>query len=299
MSTPKSHHFVPRSYLARFSDSDGFLHVFDRHLRSFRRQRPKEVMTINHYYRQEWAPSGVDPNIMEKGLGEWLETHAKKSIDRLIHAPATLTEPEMETLLSYLELQRIRVPRQFDMAKTLMRETLMRNMPSEAAAKIHAGRISLTIEKPARFEYIRTLVGGLLPWFGIMKWEICQAEEGASFVTTDSPVSLYNPAAPPPAEPGLALAGTKVFFPLDSRHVLLLRHSRYRTESEMSPLTVLPEPSVKDGEISIAHGEVWNTDKVNLFNWQMLQLSDRFVVAESREVLEACISYDNRWLYSA
>lgn len=256
-------------------------------------------MTINHYYRQEWAPSGVDPNIMEKGLSGWLEAEAKTSIDRLIDAPATLTEQEMTTLLIYLELQRIRVPRQFEMMKTLMRETLMRDMPSEAAALIHAGRASLMIEKPARFEYIRTLVGGLFPWFGVMKWEIGQAEEGASFVTTDSPLSLYNPATPPPVEPGLALAGTKVFFPLDSRHVLLLRHSEYRKGSDMSPLTVLSEPSVKNRGISIAHGEAWNTNKVNLFNWQMLQLSDRFVVAESREVLEACISYDNRWLYSA
>lgn len=256
-------------------------------------------MAINHYYRQEWAPSGGDPNIMEKGLGEWLERDVKKSIDRLIHEPATLTEQEMATLLTYLELQRIRVPRQFDMAKTLMQETLMRDMPSEAAALIRAGRASLTIEDSARFEYIRTLVGKLSPWFGVMKWEICQAEEGASFVTTDSPLSLYNPATPPPAEPGLALAGTIVLFPLDSHHMLFLRHSEYLTRSDMSPLAVLPEPSVKDGWISIASGRVWNTDKVNTFNWQMLQLCDRFVVAESREVLEACISYDNRWLYSA
>ena len=299
MNTPKSNHFVPCSYLARFTDSDGFLHVFDRHLGSFRRQRPKEVMTINYYYRQEWAPTGVDPNIMEKGLGEWLETHAKKSIDRLINEPATLTEQEIATLLTYLELQRIRVPRQFSMVKSLMRETLMTNMPPEAAALIRTGRASLTIEKPARFEYIRTLIGKLYPWFGAMKWEICQAEEGANFVTTDSPLSYYNPEALPPAEPGIALAGTKVFFPLDSRHVLLLRHSEYRTKSKMSPVTVLPEPSVKDGRISITHGEVWNPDKVNTFNWQMLQLCDRFVVAASKEVLEACISYDSRWLYSA
>ena len=185
------------------------------------------------------------------------------------------------------------------MVKTLMREALIRNMPSEAVAEIRAGRAMLTITDSARFEYMRMINGKLLPWFGAMKWEICQAEEGASFVTTDSPLSLYNPAAPPPAEPGLALAGTIVLFPLDSRHVLFLRHSEYQIGSDMSPLTVLPEPSVKDGWISIASGTVWNTDRVNTFNWQMLLLCDRFVVAESKEVLEACISYDSRWLYSA
>ncbi len=30
-------------------------------------------MKINSYYCQDWVPPGVDPNILEKGLGEWLE----------------------------------------------------------------------------------------------------------------------------------------------------------------------------------------------------------------------------------
>ena len=294
MSTPKSHHFVPRSYLARFSDNEGFLHVFDHQTRLFRRQRPKEVMTVNNYYRQEWAPSGVDPNIMEKTLGEWLETDAKESIDRLIHEPSTLTEADTATLLIYLEVQRIRVPRQSDMAKALIRETLLRLAPPEAAAEIRAGRFLLTIKDSARFEYMRTLLGKLQTWFGRMEWEIVRAEDGASFVTTDSPVSLYNPATPPPAEPGLALTGTVVFFPLDSTHVLLMRHSKIRTEEGMSPLTVLEEPCVENDQISPSHGPEWTTDVVNEFNWKMVQLCDRLVVGESKRVLEACVSDDSR-----
>ena len=85
----KMHHYVPRSYLARFVDDHSFLHVFDRGTRSLRRQRPKEVMKINSYYRQDWAPERVDPNIMETKLGEWLEAEAKGAIDRLIGASAT------------------------------------------------------------------------------------------------------------------------------------------------------------------------------------------------------------------
>ena len=247
-------------------------------------------MKANHYYRQEWTPSGVDPNILEKTLGEWLEADAKESIDRLIHEPSTLTDTDMATLLIYLEFQRIRVPRQSDMAKALMRKTVMRLVPSEAAAEIRAGRFRLTIRDSARFEYMRMLTGQLNSWFEIMEWEVCQAEEGTSFVTTDSPVSLYNPATPPPAEPGLALAGTIVFFPLDSRHVLLLRHSEFRRESDMSPLTVLQEPSLEDEKISVTNGATWNTNIVNNFNWKMVQLCGRLVVAESKEVLEACAS---------
>ena len=300
MSNPKSHHFVPRSYLARFSDNEGFLHVFDRQTRSFRRQRPKEVMTISNYYRQEWASSGVDPNIMEKTLGEWLETDAKESIDRLIHEPSTLTETNTETLLNYLEVQRIRVPRQAEMAKALIRETLLRLAPPEAAAEIRAGRVLLTIKDSARFEFMRTLLGKLQTWFGEMEWEVVRAEDGANFVTTDSPVSLYNLAFRPPAEPGLGLAGTVVFFPLDSRHVLLMRHSEFSTQERVSPLTVLEEPCVENDQnsISISHGLEWNTDFVNDFNRKMVQRGQRFVVAESKEVLEACVSDDSRPLCS-
>lgn len=256
-------------------------------------------MTVNNYYRQDWAPSGVDPNIMEKTLGEWLETDAKESIDRLIDEPSTFTETDTETLLVYLELQRIRVPRQSEMAKALMRETLMQHVSREAAAEIRAGRFLLTIKDSARFEYMRTLVGKLQSWFGRMEWKVIRSEEGAGFVTTDSPVSLYNLATPPPAEPGLALAGTVVFFPLDSRHVLLMRHPEIRTEPGMSPLTVLQEPCVENDQISLTHGGMWNTDVVNNFNWKMVQLCDRFVVAESEEVLQACALEGSRPLYSS
>jgi hypothetical protein len=100
-NNPRMHHYVPKSYLMRFTDKQGFLHVFDRSSRSFRRQRPEKVMKINSYYRQEWAPDGVDPNILEKSLGEWLEVNAKDSIDRLVNSPSSLTDDDIATLLIY------------------------------------------------------------------------------------------------------------------------------------------------------------------------------------------------------
>jgi len=289
-NNPKMHHFVPRSYLERFTDKEGFLHVFDRSSRSFRRQRPKEVMKINSYYRQEWAPPGVDPNIIEKTLGEWLETNAKDSIDRLIQCPAELTEDDTATLLTYIEMQRIRVPRQSETAKELMRATILRLAPPDAAAEIHAGKVLLTMKDSARFDYMRMIIGELHPWFGRMEWEIFEAESGSAFVTTDSPVSLYNPEIPPPAEPGLALARTFVFFPLSSRYALLMRHPEFRTDSDISAVTVLPDPPDEDSKLSIIHGAVWNSRIVNNFNWKMVQLSDHLVVGESKDVLKACNS---------
>ena len=83
-------------------------------------------MKIRYYNRQPWAPQGVDPNILETGLGNDLERKAKYAIDRLIDDPASLDEDDIVTLLTYLEFQRIRVPRQAETAKGLMRETILR-----------------------------------------------------------------------------------------------------------------------------------------------------------------------------
>jgi hypothetical protein len=279
-------HFVPRSYLERFTCDEGFLHVFDRSSRSYRRQRPKEVMKINSYYRQDWVPSGVDPNIAEKTLGQWLERDTKVSIDRLICCSDDLSDEDTATLMIYFESQRIRVPRQFRTAKELMKATLLELAPHDAAHAIQSGELLLEIKDSARFQYMHILTGELHPWFARMEWEVFRAESGAAFVTTDSPVSFYNPRICPPHEAGLALAGTMVFFPLSSRCILLMRHP----EGRVDPLAVLPDPPSKDRPRSIESGRVWSREVVDNFNWKMVKLSDRLVVAESKSVLEACVT---------
>ncbi len=260
-SATKNHHYVPSSYLGRFADAEGFLNVWDRPRSQLRRQRPAEVMKIRYYYRQPWAPQGIDPNIMETALGQDLEGKARNVIDRLIDQPACLDDNDTATLLVYLEFQRIRVPRQAATAKQLM------------------------MKESARFDYMRWMNGNLHPWFARMEWEVIEAEKGAVFITTDSPVSLYNPECPPPAEAGIALAGTKVLFPLSSRTLLLMRHPECRSEH---PLKVLVDPMLGDGVISITHGAVWDQKVVTSTNWKLLRLAHHFVVGESKEVLEQC-----------
>jgi hypothetical protein len=289
-NNPKGHHVVPESYLKRFTDSSGFLHVYDRTSDQWRRQRPKEVMHVRYYYRQEWAPAGVDQNVLEERLGEWLERTAKNAIDRLILTPSELPEQDIATFLVYLEFQRVRVPRQAERAKALMRDTILRLAPPDIIADIQAGKFQLTMKKSARFDYMRMMVGQLHPWFARMEWEVIEAEKGSTFVTTDSPLSLYNAACPPPAEAGIALAGTIVLFPLDSRHLLIMRHPEYRKTPSISRLKILPDPIRGDGLLPVTRGAVWSRNMVPSHNWKMVQLSDRLVVGESKEVLEQCIS---------
>lgn len=249
-------------------------------------------MHRRNFYRQEWAPAGIDPNILEKTLAEWMEDIAKNAIDRLILSPSELSDEEISTFLLYVEFQRIRVPRQAASAKTLMRDTILRLAPLDIIADIRTGRCQLTMKKSAHFDYMRMMVGQLHPWFARMEWEVIEAGEGAAFVTTDSPLSLYNAACPSPAEAGIALVGTIVLFPLDSRHLLVMRHPEYRKNPRISRLKILPEPIPIRGNdlISVTSGKVWSRNLVANHNRVMARLSDRLIVSESKEVLERCLA---------
>lgn len=242
-------------------------------------------MKIRYYNRQPWAPPGVDPNILETSLGEDLENRAKHAMDRLIGDPNSLDDNDTATLLVYMEFQRIRVPRQAETAKALMREALLRAAPPEVAQSVRGGELQLAMKESARFDYMRWMIGNLHPWFARMEWEIVEAQRGSVFITTDSPVSFYNPHFAPPTEAGIALAGTIVFFPLSSHYLLIMRHPECRSEH---PLKVLDEPEPTDGVIPISFGATWDSEVVTNTNWKLSRLAHHFIVAESEEPLKQC-----------
>lgn len=274
---------MPESYLKRFTDPKGFLHIRDTARDQTRYEKPNKIMEINAYYRQAWAPSGIDQNILEYGFASGIELQIKSVIDCLIQSPAALTDDGAASLLVYLEIQRIRVPRQAACAKALMRETILRLAPADITAQIESGTSKLTMKDSARFDFMRMAIGTLHPWLAHMEWEIVEAEVGSSFITTDSPVSFYNPACPPPAEAGIGLAGTKVFFPLSSRKLLLMRHPECRSES---PLTILSESTAQSRNVTLSYGAIWDASVVRKTNWKLARLAHELFVADSEGVLK-------------
>ena len=120
----------------------------------YRRQKPKEVMVINRYNRQEWAPEGTDPDILEKTLGTWIEPDAQKIFDKLTTRPADITDDESPILLLYLELQRLRVSRQAQMAKELLKSGIAHLFP-ETVGEIRRCGMKIIIKESFRFEMMR------------------------------------------------------------------------------------------------------------------------------------------------
>ncbi|MBX9630107.1 MAG: DUF4238 domain-containing protein [Burkholderiales bacterium] len=278
-SRPKKHHFVPRWYLERFTDRDGFLHILDRPSKTLRRQRPEAVMKINAYYRQDWVPAGTDPDVLEKTLGSWLEPKARNATARLVADLHSIDDDDIATLISYLQMQRIRVPRQLEHLKVLMQEALEKRAPSEMQEAIRSGTMRIKVYDSARIEIMRILLGAFSDWFACMEWDIVTAATGSAFVSSDSPVSFHNEGVSPQIEPGIAMVGTRVLFPLDPRHVLILTHSPYTKKPSPSPTMLLPPPPREDGNIAMHFSLTWNAQTVESFNRTLTRLSDRLVVA--------------------
>lgn len=277
--SPKSHHYVPRSYLNRFTDTKGFLYVHDFKRHQTRRQRPKEVMKIDAYYRQNWVSKGIDVNLFETELAKGIENDAKNILDKLVVAPHELNDRDMENLVLYIELQRIRVPRQAETAMDLIRSAILKSAPSDITREIHNGRLQLNKDS-ARFDYMKMATGSIHPWISRMNWEIIEADSESVFITTDSPVHFYNSAVLPPAEPGLALAGTIILFPLSSKKLLLIRHQECRAKS---PLTILEKFKI-DIEISLTYGTVWDRALVERTNRMLATLAHEIIVGENENV---------------
>ncbi|HDH28847.1 MAG TPA: DUF4238 domain-containing protein [Euryarchaeota archaeon] len=291
MSNPKKHHFVPRWHLEKFVDNKGFLHVLDKVKVAWRRQKPKEVMVVNQYYRQKWAPEGIDPNILEKSLGSKLEPEAKAAFDRLLAQAPDINDAETAAMLAYLELQRIRVPRQAEAAKQLLRRAIIKNSPPEVAKSIFDGKVNIDINDSFRFDFMRMVVGQMGVYFSRMEWEVVDAVEGSSFVITDSPVTYHNVDFFPPDEAGIALAGTKVFFPLSASRLLILRHPEYTIDGKVGASDKIPGPELTNGRIKVVFGRAWTEEQVNRANWIMMQLSDRYVAGCNKEILESMVGF--------
>lgn len=294
MSIPKRHHFVPESYLNGFAEEGtDFLNVYSKSSGLWRRQKPNQVMVRNKYYRQEWAPEGVDKNILEKTLGSTVEPNGITSLRKLVSAAETLDDDDTASILAYLQLQRIRVPRQAEMAKSAARTALTNEI-----MKTHEGRQVLregkvVIKDSFRFEFMRNINGALSPYFSRMIWELIKAGPGLSFVTSDSPVSFYNvDFLPPLTEPGPALYGTVVLFPINKRNLLLMRHPEYERGERKASDALPRDLDIEDGVIEIRKDIVWGEGEVNSHNWTMLQLCQDLIVGESKEALEKAIGQE-------
>jgi len=290
MNNPKRHHFVPESYLKGFSEEKtGMLNIYSKISAVWRRQKPKKVMVRSKYYHQDSAPDGIDKNILEKMLGSSIEPKGMEALKKLITEPDALNEEGMADILVYLQFQRFRVPRQADLAKALAKSVLTRELHKTSEGREALKHSEIVIKDSFRINFMEMSHGTLTPYFSRMIWLLIEAEHGTSFITSDSPVTFHNPDVIPPAEPGPALYGTSVFFPINKRYLLALHHPEFES-GEKETMEHLPKDlDIEDGQIECRRDIIWRKDQVEWLNRLMLQYSQDLIVGETKSALESAV----------
>lgn len=295
MNASERHHFVPQWYLRNFCDPiTGMVQVYDKQKSTYRRQKPREIMFINRYYRQEWAPEGIDPDIFEKMLSTGVEGPGKLALQRLITMPSDFRAEETVAIMCYLAFQRLRVPRQARWARMVMEQSLLQMLAPELKSHFLDGTIEMT--EGYRFRFMKEMLRPVISWFCRMRWNIFETAQDVQFITTDSPVSFFNVSFPPPAEAGIGFVGTKVLFPISPHLMLIMSHPEYDGGSEtIDPLTRLEEPKTEDGGVQVVFQPPLPAEAVRTFNSCMFRLSDRIVVSQSKSSLEKCVVDTPPW----
>lgn len=289
MKNPKRQHFVPRAYLETFTDSDGFLHLYSKGSDLWYRQKPIKAFVRSKYYRQEWAPDGTDPNILERKLGEDFEPKGLATLKKLVTCPESLTDDDTAFMLTYLQFQRIRVPRQGDKAKEAAKNVLTSLVAQTPKGREALKYVRINVKDSFRFEYMKTAHGVFSPYFARMVWHVIQAPEGSFFVTSDSPVTFLNEKFYPPLEPGIALYGTVVVYPISSKYILMMRHPEFETGEKAADDALPKNLPLKDGVIEIRTNLIMTQEEVNKQNWFMYVLCQDLIVGVSKRVLEDTI----------
>lgn len=293
-------HFVPKWYLKKFTDTaSGFLHIYDKINEMWRKQKPEKVMRIKNYYKQNWAPKGIDKNILENIYSN-IEGHAKDAFSKLISNPKTLVIKDFLFMLHYIELQRIRVPKQDRIAKELLKTELIfdaiNNNDVSLVPQLLSGNIK--IKDSCRFDFMKMATGTISPYLTRMIWEIISAPDGYSFVTSDNPILFLNRDFPPPRnfpplqEPLVAQIGTIVIFALSPKHLLHLRHPENVKDMKLSHSTLLEDVKMESGFIKGNHRKGWTKEMAIKQNGMMLRLSDTIIVANNKEVLEDALRHE-------
>jgi len=279
MSEPRRHHYLPISYLRRFTDDgtdDGQLWLFDIDDRVMRQLRPINTGIQKHYNALKNKDGTRDLRI-ERALCE-IEGAAVPILDK-IERRETLTKAERDKLAFFVAAQMHRVPTfEAEVGKivestTKMSMRMLLGNPARAAAAMErfeketGEKVGLTPEKMAdfvtsdRFKVVATRNASLhmmvaqapkmAGYFQQMDWGFFYAPTGSAFITSDNPFYLMPPSdidwKPKLYGIGVLTPGTRKIFPLSPR-VCLAMFDRGETThyGEASP------ESVRDANIGIA-----------------------------------------------
>ena len=265
------------------------LAVSDLQTGEIRLQRPTKVMRQRDYFRQSHAPEDVDQFLFERVKADRFETQLATIISKLCRGCHELTEDELILFIQHLELQYLTVPRQTRLLKVQAERFITHialGIP-EVADDLQKGLCKIEMKDEFRFTSLRDILndGTFFDFISRMIWNVWEAPQGYAFITSDNPVTFYNPAISAPEMVGIGLAGSTMFFPLNSRYCLELCHRESLGDSKLDPLTPL---NVDLGDVEGVHicpGGTMSPDMAYFVNCLQALTADRNLAGSDEAIL--------------
>lgn len=190
MSIPKRHHYVPKFYLERFTDSAGFLWVFDKQTDRVFQSRPVNLAAQGWFYEaSELQGTETDPIFLESQFAG-LETEAANITAcwlQQVEIGDSITIPEVnrDIMSLYIVTQLFRTAEQRAILEQFVRAVDfygVEQAPSEDNLKnLH---VRLLCD-----DLIHQAVAALKCFI----WVFAKNRSGVSFYTSDHPVMLKSP----------------------------------------------------------------------------------------------------------
>jgi len=205
------HHYLPVSYLKRFADQHGFLHVLDFHEQRRFKTKPQNVAKIRDYYTAETAERTDDVGV-ERMLSVF-ESNAEPVFDRIIRENRIPLESEAwDHACAFIALLDQRLP----IAREAYKQSAdwMMNLIDERciSANVHQNSyIQMMLETSKR---LAPLIGEMTPHLLV--------SNDAEFITGDCPLAKRDRQPSDFYGLGWAVATIEVGLPIGRHHCIVL-----------------------------------------------------------------------------
>jgi len=237
MSTPRKHHYIPKSFLAAWTNSgtpDGSLQVIDKSTGNAWSVKPVNAAKETDLYMIDVSETSgeIAATEIETNFGI-IEGAASPILKRMLEGEAMVSGEDREKVLSLLATLVARVPSRLDWIDEIMRkpvEIAYRRLEAEGKLpqpddpKLAAlmndwfdqGKIRIEIKQNARLEMMASMLPTLLQLFMLRHWTVLRTRPDAGdLICTDDPVLLlWDKPVPNGESPGFGLANTLVFVPI-------------------------------------------------------------------------------------
>lgn len=281
MSNPKKQHYVPQVYLKHFTDSDGFIHIYDKEKDEFRRQTPANTGYSKHFYTIE--KDGVKDYSIEKALALHVDTLYQPVLNKIANKE-TLKFEDKEKLAVFVTFQYLRTPKQRknyhrmiddfykQTAKIIFEMKKVHGMLSDIGPLeienlediVKNERFNVDVPKEQSLQLMLDS-GRMASMISRHNFIIIEASSKSEFITSDHPYSMVKENWSP-AWSGYGIMNTTKLFPLSPRYLLMLK-----------------DPGDKIMYYSL------NKSEVREMNMTTASWSDRFLFSSNEKLLRSLV----------